>query len=599
MKGFDSTMSTETTAPPVISSGGLTWKALIPAGLYWAAVATVANLELPYFFRFIFSMAAPALLLIAFSIWWWRNRFTSKAERGLTWLLLLGSAFAAAPLLHPSLGVWTALFLGLPLVMTVWMLWSVASWRMNPGSRRAGGFLAVLLIWSGLSLIRTEGVDGDLKADTHWRWTRTEEQQYLAGRKEELDRKATAVKQEHVSANPIVASAGDWTGFRGPNADGVVHGLRIKVDWKAHPPKLLWKQRIGPAWSSVAVVGGRLFTQEQHDEKEAVVCYDAATGNLLWEHEDEARFWESVSGAGPRATPTFADGRIYTLGATGLLNCLDAADGKRIWSRDLMQDANAKTPMWGFSSTPLVANGLVVVHGGGPKQNNLIAYRAETGSPAWRAKGGEQTFASPQLATISNKPQVLIITDFGLTSVDLATGSPLWNIGQEMPGTPRSLQPHVLDGGRIFLGSPVGSSPFGASMVKAEPSGEGWKVEERWSSSQIKPEFSEFVIHEGHAYGFDGAIFCCVDLTNGHKIWKGGRYGRGQVLLLADQGLLLIVTEKGELALVAAKPDKHQELTKVSALNGKTWNHLAVAHGRLYARNAVEMGCWQLPVVEK
>jgi outer membrane protein assembly factor BamB len=590
---FDTTMSTEITTAPSVRWTGPAWKALIPSILFWAAIFATRPLELPYFYRFLFSMAAPALLLIVFSIWWWRNRNLPKSERAIFWLLLLGGAFIATPLLDKSAGVFTALTFGLPLVITLWSLWYVVSRESTAGTRRIGLTAGLLLVWGSLATIRNEGIDGDLKADIHWRWTPTKEAQFLAEHQSDSNRKTTA------SASPVVVIAGDWTGFRGPNADGTVRNLRIAVDWKKAPPKQLWKKRVGPAWSSVAVVGGKLFTQEQRGENEAVVCYDAVTGNELWAHEDKARFWEAVSGAGPRATPTFADGRIYTLGATGLLNCLDAADGKRIWIRDLVQDANAKTPMWGFSTTPLVTQGLVIVYGGGKNQNNLIAYRAETGSPAWMAKAGDQTYASPQLATIADKPQVLIISDFGLDSVDVANGNPLWHIGAEMSGTPRSLQPHPLEGGRVFMGSPAGSSPLGTSMVQAAPSGDGWKVEERWTTTQIKPEFSEFVVHGGHAYGFDGAIFCCIDLTDGKKLWKGGRYGRGQALLLVDQGLLLIVTEKGELALVRANPERHEELALLPGVEGKTWNHMAVAHGKLYVRNAEEMGCWQLPVVEK
>jgi len=580
-------MSTELMTPPADRPLGRAWKALIPAAIYWIVLATFKNQELPYFYRFLLSMGLPLLFFIAFSVWWWRNRAMAKSERALLWFVILASPFAAWPFLDKSVGLFAALTRGLPGLMTLVTVWYVVSRPWGAGARRAGIAVALLIVFGGMSLVRTGGVDGDLRADIHWRWTPTPEERLLAERRATTNLTAAAV------ANP-----GDWTGFRGPNADGVVRGLRIATDWKANPPKQLWKIHVGPAWSSMAVVGDRLFTQEQRGEKEAVVCFDASTGKEVWVHEDEARFYDQVSGAGPRATPTFADGKLYTFGGAGLLNCLDALTGKSVWSHDLAHEFNAVVPMWGFATSPLVTKGLVIVHGGGKDQNNLIAFQAETGSLAWRAKAGEATYASPQAATIAGKEQVVILTDHGLTSVDPADGRPLWSYGTPRPGEPRNLQPHVLDGGRIFVGAPGAEQMLGACMIDVAPSGDGWKVDERWATSQIKPEFSEFLIRDGHAYGFDGAFFCCIDLTSGKRVWKGNRYGRGQALLLADQKLILVIGEYGDLMLVAATPDKASELARMHALDGKTWNHMAVVAGRLFLRNGEEMACFQLPQVK-
>src|SRR5262249_29600164 len=183
------------------------------------------------------------------------------------------------------------------------------------------------------------------------------------------------------------------------------HGITIATDWDTIPPRLLWRQRVGPAWSSVIVVDGRLYTQEQRGEQEAVVCYEAQTGRELWAHGDAARFWESVSGAGPRATPTFADGRIYALGGTGILNCLDAATGERHWSHDIAADAGTRPPQWGFSGSPLVTDGLVIVFAGGDGDKNLLAYRADTGKPAWAAPARGTSYSSPQLVTLAGQRQ--------------------------------------------------------------------------------------------------------------------------------------------------------------------------------------------------
>ena len=187
---------------------------------------------------------------------------------------------------------------------------------------------------------------------------------------------------------------------------------------------------------------------------------------------------------------------------------------------------------------------------------------------------------------------MLFLGDIGLASFALASGKPLWTAGDAAPGAPRCLQPILLGDGRVFAAT---MGAMNAGLAQVAKNGEAWKVESRWSSTKVKAEFSEYVAYKDHAYGFDGAILCCVDLANGDRKWKGGRYGRGQLVLFEEQGVLLVLTEKGEVALVAAKPDRHEELYKFPAIEGKTWNHPVVAGGELFLRNAEEMGRWTLP----
>jgi outer membrane protein assembly factor BamB len=374
----------------------------------------------------------------------------------------------------------------------------------------------------------------------------------------------------------------------------VVTGVRIGTDWSARPPRELWRQRVGPGWSSVAVAGGRLFTQEQRGDNEAVVCYDAATGAEVWSHEDPGRFWEVVSEAGPRATPTIADGRIYAFGANGLLNCLDAATGTRLWSHDVAAEAGAKVPQWGFSCSPLVTEGVAIVFASGAGDKGLVAFRADTGAPAWTASAGQTSYGSPQPAVLAGRPQVLFFSAEGLYAVDPATGAPLWQFPGATPGAPRSLQPHPLGPSQVLISS---EGDVGLVLLDvAHDQGSGWTVTQRWASKSLQPSFNDLVVHDGHAYGFDGALFGCADLRTGKRCWKEGRYGHGQMLLLAEQGLLLVVTEKaGEVVLLAADPAKSVELGRFKAVSGKTWNHPVVAHGRLYVRNGEEMACFELP----
>src|SRR5262249_21177416 len=298
-------------------------------------------------------------------------------------------------------------------VLTACTAWLLLARKLPAAWVRPGLAAAVLLAWGSFALLRVDGLDSGLHATVRWRWTPSPEDLFLS------EHPAGArVHTTVVAAAAWVASRGrdDGTGFRGRERDGVLRGVRIATDWEANPPRLRWRRRVGPAWSSLVVLGDRLFTQEQRGDQEAVVCYDAATGRQLWLHGDAARFSESVSGAGPRATPTYADGRVYTLGATGLLNCLDAATGSRLWRRDVAAEAGAKLPMWGFSGSPLVTRGLVVVYAGGEGGKGLLAYRAASGEPVWAAPAGGSSYSSPQRTALGGAEQILMLNDLGLTA---------------------------------------------------------------------------------------------------------------------------------------------------------------------------------------
>ena len=225
-----------------------------------------------------------------------------------------------------------------------------------------------------------------------------------------------------------------------------------------------------------------------------------------------------------------------------------------------------------------------------PKKN-LLAYRAETGDPVWMAPAGQSSYSSPQLATLAGRRQCLILSDHGLTSVDPATGAVLWKGGTSWPGAPRTVQPCAVGATQLVVGTFEGT---GVSLLDVTRDGEAWKVDLRWTSKDLKPEFPDFVVHEGHAYGFDVGIFCCIDLETGKRCWKEGRYGRGQVVLLAEQSLLLVISESGTAILLEANAERHRELGRFQAVKGKTWNHPVVAHGRLYVRNAEEIACYEL-----
>jgi outer membrane protein assembly factor BamB len=585
VEGVQTSPAVSATAPPSVAARPpRVWPVFGALAVFWAYFVGCDWLELTTPAKFFSRLGAVALLTLVFLVWWWANRRIGLADKLLGFAAAVLSGVAANFLYHQSMAQFGLIFFPWPVVLTAWAVWVALARNAPAGVRRLGLVVVPVLAWAPFALIRTEGIDGEQRSDVHWRWTPTAEDRFLA-------ENARSAGDPAAPLPPVEQlDPGDWPGFRGPNRDSVVRGVRVNADWKA-PPKRPWHRLVGPGWSSVTVVGGRLFTQEQRGENEAVVCYNAATGKPVWVHEDKLRFWDTVSGAGPRATPTFADGRLYTLGATGLLNCLDATTGKQIWARDVAAAAPAKPPIWGFSGSPLVTEGVVIAFVGGDGPSQLFAYRTDSGEPAWTAAVGTMSYTSPQLATLGGKPQVLFFGDRGLFAVDPATGNVLWEHSAATPGAPRSLQPHALDDGRVLISS---EGDIGVALLDVKRDGEKWSVNQRWASREMKPSFNDFVVHEGHAYGFDGAVFCCLDLETGVRRWKGGRYGHGQVLLLADQGLLLVTSEKGEAVLLRANPERLEELGRFQALKGKTWNHPVVAHGKLFVRNGAEMACYEL-----
>lgn len=530
---------------------------------------------------------APEIMAAAIVVWWlaasrasWREKLTGLA-------LFVAAGAVAAVAVDPSIRGVTLFVLALPVACTLTVLALAIGNRVSPKARRAAAVLAVLVGWGCWTVLRSDGLTGSGGPELTWRWTPTAEQQYLASLG-----KADKTAPSETSAAEIVAGPGDWPGFRGPNRNGVVPGVRIETDWKAHPPKQVWKHPIGPGWGSVAAVARRLYTQEQRGEEELVTCLDAKTGKELWTHADKTRFWESMAGAGPRATPTFDAGRVYTLGANGLLNCLDAATGKLLWSVDAAKESGAKLPMWGFAASPLVAHGLVVIHTGGPDGKSVLAYHADSGEPAWMAAAGAFSYASPHLVTFAGIEQILMATDEGLVSLDPASGKHFWKYDWPMPQVARIVQPHTIGDDKVLVGTGFGE---GTRLLTVSREGDAWKADAGWTSKSLKPYFNDFVTHKGHAYGFDNEIFACIDLDKGERNWRARGYGSGQVVLLPDQDLLLVLTETGELALMKADPAKHTELARVPALEGKTWNHPALVGNRLYVRNAEEIACFELP----
>ncbi len=571
------------------------WPGVLIVLVMWACLKVPGYLIPGDALQLYFVFFGPMILTVLFLIWWGFFSRARWADRGLGLLVAAVIGTAAYFTYDRSFNFFGVIMYMIPLILSAWVGWLLLSSRFSPGIRKAGFVVAMLLAVVYPGLVRMDGVDGSYSAKFSYRWVPSGEDLFLQETANRTD--PAAIGPE---ASAVALRAGDWPAFRGPDRDSRLPGLRIATDWNERAPKLLWKHRVGPGWSSFAILGNNLYTQEQRGEEEAVVCYDAETGKEKWIHKDLGRFYESASGTGPRATPTFSEGKIFALGAKGKLTCLDAASGKLLWARDIVVDADCAkkdqkkdpaVPIWGFSSSPLVVKGLVTVFAGGPEGKSVIAYKANSGEPAWTAGDGLISYSSTQLSKVNGVDVLLAASDAGVSALKPETGEVAWKYDWSKEGMPRCTQPQLVGSSDLLIGTV--DEGMRRIHVSSTDSAAG-ATSDVWATKAIKPYFSDFVIHKDHIFGFDGITFNCVNAADGKLKWKARGYGSGQVLLLPDQDLLVILSEKGEGALVDAKPDAHHEICKVPLINGKTWNHPVIAHGKLFVRNDEEAACYQL-----
>lgn len=470
------------------------------------------------------------------------------------------------------------------------LFWLVALSAYSAKARY--GTVAAVIVVAGVlaSVLEIKQVSGDLVPVLGWRWSA------------DADERLETPESVEGGVDLVTTTQYDSPQFLGPDRNATVAGVALRRDWSV-PPRQLWRIPIGAGWSSFAVVNGFAVTMEQRGEEELVTCYEVSTGRLRWWHAETCRHHTVLGGAGPRSTPTIDEGRVYALGATGILRCLDGADGREIWSDDLLArigvtpSEDLKAVAWGRAASPLVVDQLVVVPLGGPAggpYTSLIAFDKQTGEVAWTGGHHQVAYASPSLATIHGVRQILIVNEDFVSGHLPQTGEVLWehpwpgksttnaNVSQAVP----------LADDRIWLSKGYNGGTLVLQLSRSQAG--NWKVAEvRRNRRILNTKFTNVVVHGRYVYGLSDGILECADLEAGKRQWKGGRYGHGQILGVGD--LLLVQAQSGYVVLVEASPAGHNELGSFAALEGKTWNNPCLYGHFLLVRNAEEAACYRLP----
>ncbi len=533
---------------------------------------------------------------------WWPAALVAVASAvalGWVWLpdgrdgqgrVMLTFPIAFATLL--LLAIWLVFFSRLPRRRRLWAVGAV-----------------VMTIAAAAATTRIRGVTGDLVPVVEWRWAsreppalKLEPLREALPEPREVPAAAPASAAKGDTPSPMASTpsrveptastpaAGDYPQFLGADRNGTVTGVRLADDWAARPPRLVWRRAIGAGWSGFAVARGLAVTQEQRGSREMVVAYSLVDGTPRWSHGDEAHYESTIAGEGPRATPTISRGRVFTLGSTGLLNCLDLETGKAIWRRDIGADNDSGQPDFGRSSSPLVVDDLIVVSAGGAPGRSLVAYHRDSGEPAWRAGDDLASYSSPVLATLAGVRQIVVLNQSSVAGHDPVTGRVLWN--HPWPrSAPTVAAPLIVSDNRVLLSAGYG---VGSHLLQISREGDAVSQTLVWESTRLKAKFANPVVYDGFVYGLDDGVLVCLDPSNGERRWKGGRYGHGQTILVGNR--LIVTTEDGDIVLVEARPDAHRELARFTAFAQKFWNPPALAGRFLIVRTDTEAACYELPI---
>lgn len=427
------------------------------------------------------------------------------------------------------------------------------------------GLLAMLPLFV---LVKMDGHTGGFFPQFSWRWGKesAKEMPELTGK---VAKEGTVILTEGSKHFPR---------FLGAEMKNWVSGGLLPDGWEESVPKELWRMQMGEGWSAFSVAGDFAYTMEQRGKTETTICYELRTGEAVWVHEEDVRFEESMGGDGPRSTPTVVDGTVFSYGATGILNCLDARTGEVIWGKDVLAEVDQDVPTWAKSNAPLVVEGKVIVTLGKKAEKNLAAFDVSSGDLVWRAGDYSSSYASPVVATLAGKRQIVAMQQKSIDGYEIESGEVLWSfpIGNKQGNC---ASPLIVDD-TVITSSGYG---YGTHRIRIKEVGEGFEAEEMWHSRKLKAKFANMVVKDGEVYGLNEGRLVCLNLEDGKLRWRGSNFGHGQILGVGNH--MIVQTEQGGISIVKISPEEEKIMGKFDALEHRTWNNPVLAGRILLVRN--------------
>ena len=415
----------------------------------------------------------------------------------------------------------------------------------------------------------------------------------------------SAEDQTFIKKQGAATGGGDWPGFRGPNGTDISPDKGLSKEWPADggPPQLWVFDDAGSGYSGFSIVAGKLYTMGTKGDSVHMICVDISNGSRVWSKPfatDDKNGYNAGWGHGPRGTPTVSDGKVYGLGPKGVLVCMDANSGNKVWSKHLIDDFGGQAGGWGFSESPLIDGDKLLIAPGGNKAG-IVALDKNTGAVIWEAaevRPGKAEYATIVKATLNDQKQYIKFFEKIVASVDAETGKLLWQ-GDFPKGRTAVIPTPIVEGNRVYA-----AAGYNAGCVAYEIGSDN-SVTELWSNDVMKNHHGGVIKFGDHLYGFsDGPGLVCQDWSTGEQVWgeKDRQHLAKGAVHIADGMIYALNEGNGAVTLVEATPDGYNEKGRFilepqsedRPKSGKIWTHPVVLGGKLFLRDQEYVHCYNV-----